>query len=84
MCDDDCPHCGARHMSPDRSDDLTHAVEKRNGEFVVLRSAETAEHTPDYYEVRSFRTEREAIRSMKVERRHYDLNYTLPQEEVPR
>ena len=21
MCDDDCPHCGARHMSPYRSED---------------------------------------------------------------
>jgi predicted nucleic acid-binding Zn-ribbon protein len=22
MCDDDCPHCGARHWSPYKSDDL--------------------------------------------------------------
>ena len=22
MCDDDCPECGARHMSPYKSDDL--------------------------------------------------------------
>ena len=22
MCDDDCPECGARHMSPFKSDDL--------------------------------------------------------------
>ena len=22
QCDDDCPHCGARHMSPYKSDDL--------------------------------------------------------------
>ena len=21
-CDDDCPHCGARHMSPYKSDDF--------------------------------------------------------------
>jgi len=21
MCDDDCPHCGARHMSPYKSED---------------------------------------------------------------
>ncbi len=70
MCDDDCPHCGARHMSPDRSDDLTHVVQERNGEFVVLRSSEDAEHDPDYRELRSFPTEREAIKSMKIERRH--------------
>ena len=23
QCDDDCPNCGARHMSPYKSDDLT-------------------------------------------------------------
>jgi DNA-directed RNA polymerase subunit RPC12/RpoP len=22
MCDDDCPECGARHMSPHRSEDI--------------------------------------------------------------
>src|ERR1700721_1804354 len=22
MCDDDCPHCGARHMSPYKSEDI--------------------------------------------------------------
>src|ERR1700751_4509627 len=22
MCDDDCPHCGARHMSPYKSEDV--------------------------------------------------------------
>ena len=26
MCDDDCPHCGARHTSPDKSDDLTEVI----------------------------------------------------------
>ena len=25
MCDDDCPHCGARHMSPFKSEELTDA-----------------------------------------------------------
>ncbi len=23
MCDDDCPECGARHMTPYKSDDLS-------------------------------------------------------------
>ncbi len=23
MCDDDCPHCGARHMSPYKSEDIS-------------------------------------------------------------
>jgi DNA-directed RNA polymerase subunit RPC12/RpoP len=22
QCDDDCPHCGARHLSPYKSDDI--------------------------------------------------------------
>jgi hypothetical protein len=28
MCDDDCSHCGARHMSPAASDDLSEIVEE--------------------------------------------------------
>ena len=55
MCDDDCPHCGARHMSPYESDDLTDVIEKRDGEYVVLRSPETAEHQPAYRKLGSFR-----------------------------
>jgi len=56
MCDDDCPMCGARHMSPCESDDLTEIVEQRAHLFVVLRSSETAEQTPDYERVASFST----------------------------
>ena len=60
MCDDDCPHCGARHMSPRRSDELTYVIKKKNDEYVVLRSPQTAEHTPDYCEMASFRTREQA------------------------
>ena len=49
--DDDCPDCGARHMSPYESDDLTEVVEQRDGKFVALRSPESAEHVPDYQEI---------------------------------
>jgi hypothetical protein len=56
MCDDDCPACGARHMSPDDSDDLTEMIARRGEEFVVLRSPDTAECTPDYREVAVFPT----------------------------
>jgi hypothetical protein len=59
-CDDDCPNCGARHMSPDDSDDLTHVIEKQGDAFVVLRSPDAAEHSPDYFELASFRTYAEA------------------------
>ena len=47
MCDDDCPHCGARHMSPYDSEELTTLIEEEGKEFVVLWSPETAEHEPD-------------------------------------
>ncbi len=63
MCDDDCPHCGARHMSPYKSDDLTEVVEPEGGKFVVLVSPETAEYDPDYQQIASFpsRTAAEAF-----------------------
>jgi predicted nucleic acid-binding Zn-ribbon protein len=56
MCDDDCRRCGARHMSPYESDDLTDIVEERGREFVVLRSPKSAEHVPDYLEIAKFST----------------------------
>ncbi|MGY3583291.1 DNA-directed RNA polymerase subunit RPC12/RpoP [Bradyrhizobium sp. USDA 4341] len=61
-CDDDCPHCGARHMTPTRSEDLTEFIEEENGEFVVIRSPDTAEHDPDYQEVGRFSTRAQAER----------------------
>lgn len=60
MCDDDCPHCGARHMSPYESDDLTEIIEERGREFFVLRSPETAGHLPDYFEIAKFSTHQQA------------------------
>ncbi len=59
-CDDDCPHCGARHMSPSDSEDLTEIVEQHDDEFVALRSPETAEHCPSYQELGRFVTCAEA------------------------
>ena len=50
-CDDDCPHCGARHMSPHESDDLTEIFDEQDGRFVALRSRDYAENSPDYVEV---------------------------------
>ena len=66
MCDDDCPHCGARHMSPVESDDLTHVIERRSGRYVVLVSPETAEHRPDYCELGSFPTKSQAQRWLDI------------------
>lgn len=60
MCDDDCPHCGARHMSPDDSDDLTEVIVRDRNKFVVLWSPETAEHDPDYRELGAFPTREKA------------------------
>jgi hypothetical protein len=55
-CDDECPHCGARDMSPFKSEDLTELVIPEGKEFIVLRSSETAEHDPDYEEIGRFPT----------------------------
>jgi DNA-directed RNA polymerase subunit RPC12/RpoP len=60
MCDDDCPYCGARHMSPADSDDLTTIIDREGNEFVVLWSPETAEHAPDYCELGRFSTRAKA------------------------
>lgn len=60
MCDDDCPYCGARHMSPYDSDDLTGVINEEGGAFVVLRSPDTAEHYADYSELGRFATRADA------------------------
>ena len=62
MCDDDCPHCGARHATTVESDDLTAIVETDGSEFVVLRSPDTAEHYPDYEEIGRFSSREKAER----------------------
>jgi hypothetical protein len=54
MCDDECPHCGARDMSPFDSKDLTDVVERVGNVFIALRSPDTAEHSPDYRELGRF------------------------------
>jgi hypothetical protein len=56
MCDDDCPQCGARHMSPVDSDDLTEVIVKDGDEFVVLQSPENAEHSANYRKLGRFPT----------------------------
>ena len=60
MCDDDCTHCGARHMSPYDNDDLTVIVEEQAGEFIVYRSPSTAEHHPNYERMGTFSTLKQA------------------------
>jgi len=67
MCDDDCPHCGARHMSPSESDDLTSIIQQRDGVFVVLWSPETAEHDPDYRELWTFPTRQQAEAYLRID-----------------
>jgi DNA-directed RNA polymerase subunit RPC12/RpoP len=59
-CEDDCPHCGLRHMTPYESDDLTTIIEADGGEFVVLWSPETAEHNAGYRELGRFPTRAQA------------------------
>lgn len=61
-CDDDCSHCGARHMSPYKSDDLTTVIEREGNKFVVLWSPDSAGHDPDYCELGTFRSQKQAQR----------------------
>jgi hypothetical protein len=67
MADDDCRLCGARHMSPYDSDDLTKVVKRDGGDFVVLWSPETAEHHPDYRELGRFSTREQAEQFLEME-----------------
>ena len=60
MPHDDCPHCGARHMSPFKSNDLTEVILREGKKFIVLWSPETAGNDPDYRELGRFTTRREA------------------------
>jgi hypothetical protein len=65
-CDDECPHCGFRDMSPFNSEDLTELIVEEGEQFVVLRSSEEAEDDPDYEELGRFATRdaaREFLRS---------------------
>ncbi|MCK1367900.1 hypothetical protein IVB47_26445 [Bradyrhizobium sp. 62] len=55
-CDDQCPHCGFRDMTPFNSEDLTELIVTEGGKFVVLRSSEEAEDEPDYEELGRFAT----------------------------
>jgi hypothetical protein len=56
MCDDECPHCGARNMSPCHSEDLTEFILKDGDQFIAVRSPDSAEHDPDYEELGRFPT----------------------------
>ncbi len=60
-CDDTCPSCGARDMTPYDSVDMTTLVEEDGAEFVVLQSPETAEHKPAYRELGRFPTRKKAL-----------------------
>jgi DNA-directed RNA polymerase subunit RPC12/RpoP len=59
-CEDDCPRCGSRHLTPFKSADLTTIIEQDGDAFVVLWSPETAEDDPDYRQLGSFSTREKA------------------------
>jgi uncharacterized protein (DUF983 family) len=56
MCDDDCRSCGARHMSPHDSDDLSTVISATGEGFAVWHSPAFAERAPDYQQVGRFPT----------------------------
>jgi hypothetical protein len=67
-CEDDCPHCGARHMESYHSIDLTEVIEEdeSDGVFFVLISPDSAEDAPDYETVTDFATREEAEAFLKA------------------
>jgi len=77
-CEDDCPHCGARHMSPYGSDDLNEVIRPHGGGFAVLRSPETAEHLPDYQEVASFSAHAQAEAYLRSPESNFGPSETRP------
>jgi hypothetical protein len=58
MVDESCPRCRTKDISPYGADELIHLVVERGDAFVVLRSPETAEHSPDYAEIAEFATQK--------------------------
>jgi hypothetical protein len=58
MCDDECPHCGARDMTPVDSHDLTELIEQDGDKFIALRSPSSAEHVPTIASLVAFRPAR--------------------------
>jgi hypothetical protein len=67
MCDDECPHCGARHATTYESEELTTVIEHVGKEFVVLWSPETAEHDPDYRELGRFPSREKALEFLSID-----------------
>lgn len=68
MCDDECPDCGARDMTPCMSDDLTTLINREGPHFIVLCSPEAAEDDPDYRELGRFPTEEQAVAFLSAEK----------------
>jgi Zn-finger nucleic acid-binding protein len=67
LCDDNCPHCGARHISPHDSEELTTLIEADGREFVVFWSPETAEHDPEYRELGRFPSREKALEFLSAD-----------------
>ncbi len=64
-CDDQCPHCGFRDMTPFNSENLTELIVEENGKFVVLRSPEEAEDDLDYEELGRFSSRDDATEFLR-------------------
>ena len=75
MCDDTCPSCGARDMSPFDNHNLTDIIEQDGSEFIAIRSPNSAEHDPDYRELGRFPTHEAALEFLSAE---FDLPYVIP------
>ena len=64
-CEDDCPHCGARHMSPHDSEDLSKIITFDGDEYVLFCSPESAGHSPEYREVGRVKSDEQALAFLK-------------------
>jgi hypothetical protein len=67
MCDDDCPHCGSRHMTPYDSIDRSEIIREDEGKFLVYASRDSAEDRPDYVLVAIFSRRGDAEQFIKCE-----------------
>ena len=65
MVDDQCPHRGARDMTP--CEELLTLIEEEGKEYVVLWSPETAEHDPDYHELGRFHSREKALEFLSAD-----------------
>lgn len=72
MCDDQCPNCGAKDMSPSDSIDKTLYINETDSEFQVYKMPHDATSDADYELIAEFDTREEAEDCMAFEAVEFD------------